>query len=249
MSDRTVKELARASGVSVRTLHHYDEIGLLKPAHVGANGYRYYGRPEMLRLQQILFYREFGIPLKDVAALLAQPRDAQIAHLAEHRDRIAAEAKRKREIVRTIDRTIQDYRGERAMKNSELYQGIRPEKQQEYEAWLMDRHGPSMAGEIERSKAHLGGSVPADRMQELHDVEQALAERMRAGMAPDAAEIRPLVERHRLWVASMWGRDCPRDAHIGLAALYEAHPDFRERYETIEPGFTDFLVAAIRAAA
>ena len=249
MRDRTVKELAKASGVSVRTLHHYDEIGLLKPARVGSNGYRYYGRPEMLRLQQILFYREFGLPLKEVAELLAEPREAQIAHLAEHRDRIAAEAKRKREIVRTIDRTIQDYRGERAMKNSELYQGIRPEKQQEYEAWLTDRHGPSMEAEIERSRAHLAGSGSADRMQELHDVEQALAERMRAGVAPDAAELQPLIGRHRAWVASMWGRDCPREAHVGLAALYEAHPDFRERYETIAPGFTDYLVAAIRAAA
>jgi DNA-binding transcriptional MerR regulator len=249
MRDLTVKQLARASGVSVRTLHHYDEIGLLKPAYVGANGYRYYGRGEMLRLQQILFYREFGIPLKDVAALLDRPREEQIALLSEQRDLIAAEAKRKREIVRTIDRAIAEYKGERAMKNSELYQGLRPEKQREHEAWLVGRYGARMQAEIERTKAHLGGAPAADRMQELHDVEQALAERMREGAAPAAAEVRPLVERHRAWVASMWGRECTPEAHAGLAGLYEAHPEFRQRYETIARGFTGWLAAAIRAAA
>ena len=250
MRDLTVKQLAKASGVSVRALHHYDEIGLLKPAHVGANGYRYYGRSEMLRLQQILFFREFGIALKDVAALLERPREAQIALLAEQRDRIAAEARRKRYLVRTIDRAIADYKGERVMKNAELYQGLKPEKQSEHEAWLVGEYGPGMQAEIDRSRAHLAGDAPPpERMQELHDIEQALADRMREGVSPDAAELRPLVARHRAWVASMWGRDCTPAAHAGLAALYEAHPEFRARYETIEPGFTEWLAAAIRASA
>ncbi|HEY0012538.1 MAG TPA: MerR family transcriptional regulator [Allosphingosinicella sp.] len=250
MRDLTVKQLAAASGVSVRTLHHYDEIGLLNPAHVGANGYRYYGRREMLRLQQILFFREFGIPLKDVAPLLERPRDEQIAFLAQQRDRIAAEVKRKRDLVRTIDRTIADFRGDRVMKNAELYQGLKPEKQREHEDYLVGRYGAGMQAEIARSRTHLAGSgSSADRMQALHDAEQALAARMREGVPPDAAELRPLVERHRAWVASMWGRDCTPEAHAGLAGLYEAHPEFRQRYETIEPGFTEWLAAAIRASA
>ena len=249
MRELTVKQLAGASGVSVRTLHHYDGIGLLKPANVGANGYRYYGRGEMLRLQQILFFREFGMSLKEVAAALERPREEQIAILSAQRDRIAAEAKRKREIVRTIDRTIADYRGERVMKNAELYQGLKPEKQRSHEEWLVARHGAGMEAEIERSKAHLGGNVPAERMQALHDIEQALAEAMRQGAAPESADVHPLVERHRAWVASMWGRGCTPETHAGLAELYEAHPEFRARYETIAPGFTDWLAVAIRAAA
>ena len=70
MKDLTVKQVAAISGVTVRTLHHYDEIGLLAPAHIGANGYRYYGRAELLRLQRILFHRELGAPLGEIAALL-----------------------------------------------------------------------------------------------------------------------------------------------------------------------------------
>ncbi|HZF93681.1 MAG TPA: MerR family transcriptional regulator [Allosphingosinicella sp.] len=249
MRELTVKQLARTSGVSVRTLHHYDGIGLLKPAHIGTNGYRYYGRGEMLRLQQILFFREFGLALKDVAMLLERPREEQIVLLAEQRDRIAAEAKRKRELVRTIDRAIQEYRGGRTMKNAEIYRGFDPEKQREHEEWLAGRYGAAMEAGIARSKAHLAAAPPAGAMQELHDAEQALAAQMREGARPGDAALRPLVERHRDWVASMWGRDCTPEAHVGLAGLYEAHPEFRRRYESIAPGFTDWLAAAIRAAA
>ena len=71
MGTYTVKQLARLSGVSVRTLHHYDEIGLLGPAFVGENRYRYYGREELLRLQDILFHRELGVPLQEIRRLLA----------------------------------------------------------------------------------------------------------------------------------------------------------------------------------
>ena len=77
MKDLTVKQVAAISGVTVRTLHHYDEIGLLAPAHIGANGYRYYGRAELLRLQRILFHRERGVPLGEIAALT----DAMKAHV------------------------------------------------------------------------------------------------------------------------------------------------------------------------
>ena len=79
MGTYTVKQLARLSGVSVRTLHHYDEIGLLRPAFLGENRYRYYGREELLRLQDILFHRELGAPLQEIGELLAR----------EGRDRVA----------------------------------------------------------------------------------------------------------------------------------------------------------------
>ncbi|HSQ96745.1 MAG TPA: MerR family transcriptional regulator [Croceibacterium sp.] len=92
----TVKQLARLSGVSARTLHQYDEIGLLKPAFTGENRYRYYGREELLRLQDILFHRELGVPLADIARLLeAKDRD-RLAILAEHRAILAERVKHSR---------------------------------------------------------------------------------------------------------------------------------------------------------
>ena len=87
MGDYTVKQVAKLSGVSIRTLHHYDEIGLLKPARVGANGYRYYGRDELLRLQQILFHRELGFALDEIQKLLGAADFDRKAALRAHRER------------------------------------------------------------------------------------------------------------------------------------------------------------------
>src|SRR5580658_1088704 len=144
MATLTVKQLAAISGVTVRTLHHYDEIGLLKPASVGANGYRYYGREELLRLQRILFHRELGVPLGSIAELLDLEGEDQIGVLKQHRAKLAAERARYRILIETIDRTIEDLKGERIMANADLYQGFSPEKQAGYEAWLIDRYGESL---------------------------------------------------------------------------------------------------------
>src|SRR5215216_4902980 len=90
----TVKEVAKLSGISVRALHHYDEIGLLKPASIGRNSYRYYGRDELLRLQQILLHRELDIPLNGIRAILDDPKFDQLEALRQQRDKLASEAKR-----------------------------------------------------------------------------------------------------------------------------------------------------------
>src|SRR5881275_446631 len=108
----TVSEVAKLSGVSVRTLHHYDEVGLLKPACVGANGYRYYGKDELLRLQQILFHRELGFPLDEIARVLDAPDFDRVAALKAHRARLEAEAARFGALIRTIDQTLAALEGD-----------------------------------------------------------------------------------------------------------------------------------------
>ena len=89
MGRYTVKQLAELSGISVRALHHYDEIGLLKPAFTGENRYRYYGREELLRLQDILFHRELGVPLQEIGKLLATDGRNRLAILRKHREALA----------------------------------------------------------------------------------------------------------------------------------------------------------------
>lgn len=135
----TIGDLATAAGVSIRTLRHYDEIGLLSPAFVGDNGYRYYGRDEFLRLQQIMLHREMQIPLKEIADLLERQGADYAALLAGHRERLAAEAKRYRQLLKTIDRTIAELESERDMKTNDLYKGFSNEKQEEYESWLVEK--------------------------------------------------------------------------------------------------------------
>jgi MerR family transcriptional regulator, thiopeptide resistance regulator len=249
MKDLTVKQLAAISGVTVRTLHHYDEIGLLKPASVGANGYRYYGRRELLRLQRILFHRELGVPLSSIAELLDLEGEDQINVLLQHRSALASERERYRILIETIDRTISELKGETTMANAGLYKGFSPEKQAGYEAWLIERYGDSMRKSIEESRESYAQMSPAERdllAKELHDVEQALAGAMRAGVDPASDAIDLLIGRHRAWVATMWGKPCTAESYSGLADLYLAHPDFVARYEQIGKGFTEYLTKAMK---
>lgn len=250
MALHTVRKLARISGVSVRTLHHYDRIGLLKPARIGANGYRYYGEAELLRLQQILLHRELGLPLAQIGPMLEAATGDRATQLRRHRQLLAERADRYRELVATIDRTLESLEGDIKMDPAKLYDGFTPEKQAEYEQWLVERGGEPMRKGIEESKSRMAG-WPAghlqQRMTELAALESALAELCRKGADVADPRLAPLLDRHCDWVASMWGKPCPPAAYAGLASLYETHPDFRNRYEALAPGFADFLPRAMRS--
>lgn len=137
----TVKDVAKLSGVTVRALHHYDQVGLLKPAEVGENGYRYYGHEELLRLQQILLHRELELPLEAIAEVLDQPGFDRLAALRRHRKTLSEKAVRYRRLTRTLDRTLAALEGETEMKDEDLYKGFEPSKQAQYEAYLVDRLG------------------------------------------------------------------------------------------------------------
>jgi DNA-binding transcriptional MerR regulator len=248
----TVNEVAKLSGVSVRALHHYDEIGLLKPASIGRNRYRYYGQDELLRLQQILLHRELDIPLSEIGAILDDPAFDRLGTLQKQRDRLAAEAKRYARLVRTIDRTIASLNGDDAMKNAELYRGFSAEKQAEYEKWLIDTYGGDMEKHVEVSRKKYAAMSEAEKARlqdELHEVEAAWSEAMKNGVSADSKALDPLLARHRAWVAVMWDRPCPPEAYAGLADLHLGHPDFVARYEAIAPGFSNFHAASMKAYA
>jgi DNA-binding transcriptional MerR regulator len=252
MKDLTVKQLAAVAGVSVRTLHHYDEIGLLRPAHVGENGYRYYGRAEMLRLQRILFHRELGAALSEIGGLLELEGEDEVGVLLRHRERLEAQRERFRVLIETIDRTVADLKGEADMTNTDLYRGFSAEKQAEYEAWLVAQYGDRMKADITRSRTAMAKMPEAGQvamMDTLRDIETALAEGMKRGVDPAGETVSRLLERHRAWVAAAWDRPCTLDAYAGLADLYMSHPDFVKRFETIAEGFAVWLTDAMKAHA
>ncbi len=252
MKTYTVKEVAKLAGVSVRTLHHYHEIGLLEPALIGENRYRYYGEAELLRLQQILFYREFGLPLAEVAEHLDRPGFDHVAALQAHREQMVREAERYRQLIRTIDRTIAQLTGDSAMRVDDLYKGFSPEKQSEYEEWLIGKYGDGMAESIAVSKKSFAAMSEEERaaaMAELAEVEKDLVKGLEHDVPADSDLLDPLLYRHRRWVALMWGKPCPPEAYAGLAEMYLSHPDFEKRYETLAEGFTGYLTTAMRAYA
>ena len=248
----TVKDVARLSGVSVRALHHYDGIGLLKPACVGANGYRYYGREELLRLQQILFHRELGFSLEEIARVLDAKGFDRVAALKAHRAKLEAESRRYRQLVRTIDQTLAALEGDAKMDDKAMYRGFDPEQQAGYEKELVERHGPQMQAHIDHAKQGMAGWKQAD-----YDAMQAEAEAIEAGMAKalvdglpaDSAAVTALMRRQHAWIGKSWNRPAPAAAFKGLGELYLGDPRFRERYDGRQAGLAEYMAAAMASFA
>lgn len=248
----TVKQVAKISGISVRALHHYDQIGLLKPASTGRNGYRYYGQEQLLRLQQILLHRELDIPLGRIGIILDDPKFDQLEALRQQRSKLAEEAKRYADLVQTIDRTIASLNGDSAMKNADLYKGISAGKQAEYEAWLVEKYAGDMPARIadsHRKYDQLGDAEKQKLQDELQDIETAWAAAMENGVLADSTALDPLMRRYRGWVGFMWARPCPPEAFAGLADLHLGHPDFISRYEALGAGFSDYHAQTMKAYA
>lgn len=252
MSVYTVKQMARLSGVSVRALHHYDAIGLLKPRAVGGNGYRYYDRQDLLRLQQILFHRALETPLKDIQAALDQPGFDLAAALRAHRVRLAAEAERYARLVDVVDRTLADLEGDETMDDKMLFEGFDPKKQAGYEAELVERYGEPMAERIAQSKAGMktwGKKDWSQFQEEAKAIEHDLAKALTQGLPVDSAPVAAIMRRHWAWIGKSWNREPTPDAFAGLGHLYQDNPEFTARYEAIAPGLTEYFAEAMRAFA
>jgi DNA-binding transcriptional MerR regulator len=250
----TVSEVAKLSGVSVRALHHYDEVGLLKPECVGANGYRYYGKDELLRLQQILFHRELGFPLEEIARVLDAPDFDRVAALKAHRARLEAEAARFGALIRTIDQTLAALEGDGEMDENGIYAGFDfdPEKQAAREARLVARFGEGVRPAIEKSLELLSKTSKRDlqaRKTEQQAIEAALVEALARGLPADSAAVQALMRRQHAWVAAWWGVTPSGPRFAGLGRMYVEDPEFRARYESIASGLSEYLAEAMKVFA
>ncbi|MBL4811173.1 MAG: MerR family transcriptional regulator [Rhodobacteraceae bacterium] len=239
----SVGQLAKAAGLSVRSLHHYDHIGLLSPQRNYANGYRVYGRSEALRLQEILLWRDAGMALAEIAALLKQPQD-RVERLSAHRARLMAQAQALQAQLAALDQTIAHLKGDKAMTIDALYSAFAPEKQAEYEDWLVDTYGSEMAAAVAKARTAEPRAFTTAQADAVRDIERALVQAMVGDQT--GAALDPLMARHRAWVAEMWGCECAPDAYGRLADIYLGHPDFIARFEALAPGFSQWLTRQMR---
>lgn len=252
MKRLTVRMLADTARISVRTLHHYDEIGLLKPAYLGSNGYRYYEQAELYRLQQILLYREFGLSLEDIRKVLDDPGFDAADALKAHRTQLERHIEQQARLLEVIDETLRSLEGKTTMTDETLYAWQSDAKQAEFEAWLVERYGPDMEARIEESRAKFSKLDDAGRkaaLKTLEGIETDLVEAYRRGVAPGAKALAPVLKRHNEWVAYMWGRPCPPQAYAGLALMYSDNPEFVARFDGMAAGFSLYLSNAIKAYA
>jgi DNA-binding transcriptional MerR regulator len=247
MKRYTVKKVAELSGVSVRTLHFYDEIGLLKPALYGENGYRYYEREQLLQLQQILFYRKLGFALEKIRQMLADPKFDKVRALRSHRAVLEKDAGRLRDLIRTVDKTIETLEEGTTMKDQDLYKGFAPEKQEEFEQYLVGRYGKPAQDKIEESRRRMKDWKKEKYeavAKEGDEVLRGLVGEMRKGRAPDHPDVQKLIELHYRWVCHYWTPN--RAAYTGLGRLYVEHPEFRKFYEPYHPELVGYLAEGMR---
>jgi DNA-binding transcriptional MerR regulator len=239
----SIVEVARHAGVSSRTLRHYDDIGLVPPAYVGSNGYRYYEREQLHRLQEVLVLRELGLPLDAVARVLDGTRD-RAAVLREHRTALLAERDRLARLADTVGRTIAEIEGDAMtpLTPEELFDGFDAEKQKEYEAELVERYGPQAQEKIDESWRRVGAMSKDDaaRIQaELAARDQEYAALLDAGVDPADPRVQAVTAGHYRWVCEFWTPNA--EAFAGLGDLYVDSPDFKARYDAVRPGLAEYV--------
>lgn len=192
----TVKKLAQISGISVRTLHFYDEIGLLRPAYHGVNGYRYYEEPQLLILQQILFFRELGFELKQIEQILNRGEFNKLVALTSHRQVLQKNLERTKQLIETIDQTINHLKGIKKMKDPrEMYYGFNKEQQNQYEKQLIDRFGDAARVCIEESHQNVKNWSQYDweiSKKEFVEICQALSKAITKNLSADSKEVQKM---------------------------------------------------------
>lgn len=241
----TVKKLAKASGVSVRTLHYYDEVSLLKPAYCGTNGYRFYEEEQVLRLQQILFYRELGIGLKQIQEILGRSDFDKVSALESHRKGLIKELARKRDLIATIGRTIEHLKGTKAMDNKDMFKGFDPEQQRQHEQYLVDRYGDEMKESIAKSKSRVKdwSKEKWERTRgDFADICVKLVSAMENGLTPDSEEAQEQIQRHFDWICQFWTPN--RESYKGHCQLI-VDSELRNAYTTHHAALPEFVAAAI----
>jgi MerR family transcriptional regulator, thiopeptide resistance regulator len=246
-----VKDVAKLTGVSVRALHHYEEIGLLVPSDRSGKGYRLYQDEDLLRLQQILICRELGLSLEGIRRFLDDPSFDRKRALLGQRAELNERAQRTEAMLRAVDAALALI-DERAslegdtMKLEKIFDGLDPSK---YEAEAKQRWGDTDAFKESKRRTQRYSKADWERLRlEQGAVYADTFQALQAGKAPGSVEAMDLAERHRLSI-DRWFYPCGYAMHRSLADMYEQDPRFAESIDKHRAGLTPFLAAAIRANA
>lgn len=237
----TVKKLARLAGVSVRTLHYYDEIGLLKPSSIGENGYRYYAEEALLRLQQILFFRELDFSLGDIQTLLDQPGFDVTTALQTHKQALQNQIHRLNGLVQTIDNTLLHVKGKLPMKPKELFAAFDEETQKRYEQEAYTLYDPTIVKASHRRWQSYSAEQKAQIGAEGETVYRDLLALM--DQSPESVQVQEVIARWRQHIRYFY--EPTVEIMLGLAQGYAEDPAFVDVYRQLHPDMPEFLRRAI----
>lgn len=238
-----VKQLSDLAGVSVRTLHYYDEIGLLRPSLVSNNGYRHYDDAAVLKLQQILFYRELGLGLLQIKDLLDSPDFDLVTALRSHREELHARIHRLQALMTTVDSTIMHLVGEVEMSKKQLFTGFSEEKQKQYEAEIANdpRYDQNKVKESQRNWK----SYSAEKKDQIKAEGSAIYIDLVAVIdkGTESPEVQSVMARWHQHLRYFY--EPTPEILRGLGQMYNQHPDFIATFQQIHPDLPTFLEQAV----
>ena len=245
----SVGQVAAFAGVTVRTLHHYDEIALLRPSGRSHAGHRRYDDTDLDRLQQILFYRELGFPLDEIAALLDDPDTDPVAHLRRRHEVLTERIETLRRMAEAVERAMEARKLGINLTPEEKFEVFGDHDPDQYADEARERWGGTDA--YRQSTRRTSGYTKED-WQRIKDEQEAwgrrLAALMASGAPADGEAAMDLAEEHRGHISRHY-YDCSYEIQTGLAEMYVADPRFTAHYEAIHPGMAAYLRDAILANA
>lgn len=238
----TVKQLSKLAGVTPRTLHHYDAIGLLKPSRVGDNGYRYYGEESVLRLQQILFYRELGIPLEDIKKIMGRRDFDVLGALYSHKEALQKQVARLNRLIHTVDNTINHLKGKTIMSDKAYFEGFSEEEQEKYAAEAEQMYDPETVRESNRKWKAYSAAKKEAIMAEGKAIYMDMIAAMPGGA--ESPEVQAIVEHWRRHMDHFW---TPKlDQLLPLVNGYNDDPRFRANFDKMHPKLAGFMRDAVQ---
>ena len=234
-----IKEFAGFTGVSVRTLHYYDEIGLLKPACVDrATGYRYYDESSLLRMQEILFYRELDFSLKNIGEILSSPSYDKTKALHEQKRLLMLKKERLERLISAIDGAVKGENVMNAFDNSEF---------EKHKAEAKEKWGATCAyKEYEEKTKNYSGQRWNDIAEGMDCIMAEFALCMKNGKTPDSAEARHLVKMLQDYITGHY-YNCTDQILAGLGQMYVADERFKNNIDRHADGTAAFICEAIEA--
>ena len=243
----SVGQMAGLAGVTIRTLHHYDEIGLLSPSGRSTVGYRIYEEADLERLQRILFYRELGFALEEIATIVDDPRTDVVGHLRRQRELLTERIKRLRAMVAAIDYEMEAKMMGIQLTPEERFEVFGDFRSEDYAEEAEQRWGGTKA--YRQSQRRVASYTKEDWQRikaEEEEVRAKLAAAFAEGLAPDSEEAMAAAEAHRRHI-SRWFYECGYEIHRGLTDIYVIDDRFRAHYDVLAPGLAQFIREAAHA--
>lgn len=245
----SVGAIARAAGVTVRTLHHYDEIGLLTPSGRSSAGYREYASADLSRLQRVLGYRALGLPLDEIAVILDDPTIDQVEHLRTLHAQLGEHVARLQAQLLAVEKTMEAHKMGIELTPEEMFEVFGDHDPTEHAAEAEQRWGDTDAYQLSRRRTSAYRKEDWRRLQtEAATVEAGLLAAYRSGAPATSEAAMDAAEAHRQHITA-WSYDCGYDIHRGLAWMYVEDPRFTAHYEQLAEGLATYVHDAIVASA